>query len=149
MNQEDLLLKYFNVTLEIEKIEQSMYNPNFIEWNSFIYLEELREKVRELYESIFPDDSKEYPIIDFINTIVEDDYTYFDTRLLSEEQIKKHSTKIKRGIITLNKEWMSTYSWEQEEEDALFLTKELKDENPHCKLHFKNIQEAIKYALNY
>lgn len=151
MNKKDLLLNYYNVIQEISKIEKNMYNPQFIEWNHFIYLEELRNNISKLYFSIFPEENKEYPIIEFIERIIDEDFTYFDTRLLSKEQMKKHSTKVTRGTISMTNNWMELWqnSKETKEEEVLFLTKELKDENPHCILTFKDVSEVIDFALSF
>ena len=125
---------------EITHLERTIYNPEIME-GGFVMFDKLRSQTTALYHTIFKDD-KEYPVIEYIERLL-DEKEEFNTNLLSPKQRKKHVKMVKQRTMKM---WPNGPELEEEKEvESFFISKELKEENPHCIIKFKNLEEVLDY----
>ena len=121
--KKEQLKKLYNVHQEINRIERTILNTEFYEWIGFIWFEKLRDEFLELYKEF--DTKEEFTDLEFLEQIVDDDFTTFAFDNLTEDERKKLTSK----------EW------------HLSILKSEEKNYPHCILKFKDIDEAIDYVL--
>jgi len=83
------LLAYYELHKEINEVERNIFPKKYYGWNGFVWFEDLRNKFNNLYKL---DDSLEYDLLSFFESIVED-MQVFDFELLTEEDVKKLTSK--------------------------------------------------------
>jgi hypothetical protein len=117
------LKKLYYLHKEINRIERNIFNIEFYEWNGFVKFKKLRDEFWELYKEF--DTKEDFTDLEFLEQIIDDDFTTFEFDNLTEDERKKLTSK----------EW-----------DLTILDSEEKN-YPHCILKFKDIDEAIDYVL--
>ncbi len=117
------LLKYYNLHQEIRRIERTIFNIEFYEWNGFVWFEKLREEFSNLYKL---DDNNEYSLLEYFESIC-DDMQVFNFNLLTEEDKKKLTSK----------EWHLSIMSSDEKNYS------------YCIVKFNNIEEILDYLEKY
>ena len=114
------------IFVELDKIifslERLLEFSEYYEWTWFVYLKTLRNLIYDLYEEIFPEDDKEYSILDFIIEIINNWMKYFDFNSLDEKEKEKYKF-----------------------EDWYLYTNELIENNKDKFIKFKNLDEIIQF----
>lgn len=121
MNKETLK-KFYLLHEEIGRVERTIFNQEFYEWNWFVWFEKLRENFRDLYEEF---DKDEYSLLDYLIQIVDDWLQLFEFKKLTKKEIKSLT----------NKDW------------NISIFKRDEKNYPHAIVKFKDIDEAIDYIL--
>ena len=147
-----IMKQIIDIKKEIKIIEKDFSPKNqycFPGW-SIIFLDNLRTLISKLYEIVFPEDSIDYPIIDFIEDIIDSEekgiYKYFDTDLLSKSELDKYSKKTIKTKISINGNWIEFKDGEKEIGEGILLNWNIYKDNQHCFIKFKNIDEILTFV---
>lgn len=124
INRKKIMKIFIKLFEEIKNSEIKIEFTEYLEWTWFIMFIELREKIWKLYDEIFYDDNKDYPILNFIEEILENNKKYFDFDLLDE--------KSKKECKSDNWNWyMYNKGFESKHSEAI--------------IEFKNINEILNF----
>ena len=121
MNKQ-ILKKLYLLHEEIWRVERTIFNQEFYEWNWFVWFEKLRENFRDLYKEF---DNDEYSLLDYLIQIVDNWLQLFEFKKLTKKEVK--SLTWKDWLISIFKRDEKNY--------------------PHAIVKFKDIDEAIDYIL--
>jgi hypothetical protein len=121
--KKEQLKKLYNFHQEINRIERTIFNNEFYEWNWFVWFEKLRDEFWELYKEF--DTKEEFTDLEFLEWIVDNDFTTFDFNNLTEDE----------------REELTSVEWH------LCILKSEEKNYPHCIIKFENIDEVIDYIL--
>jgi len=115
------LKKLYNLHQEISRVERTIFNNEFYEWNWFIQFEKLREEFWEIYKEF--DTKEDYSDLEYLEHIVDDWLQTFDFWLLTEKE----------------REWLTNKDW------IVSILKKDESNFPNAIVKFKDIDEAIDY----
>ena len=124
INRKKIMKIFIKIFYEIRKSELKIEITEFSEWTWFIMFNDLRGEVWKLYDEIFYDDNKDYPILNFIEEILENNKKYFDFDLLNE--------KAKKECKLDNWDWY-------------MYNKEFESKHKEAIIEFKNINEILNF----
>lgn len=151
-SKKEIMKQIIDIKKEITIIEND-FSPkkqySISGWN-VVLLDNLRTLISKLYEIIFPEDSIDNPIIDFIEDIIDSEekwiYKYFDTDLLSKSELDKYSIKSMKTKISIDENWIEFEDGEEEVVDWILLNWNIYKDNQHCFIKFKNIDEILTFV---
>ena len=124
INRKKIMKIFIKLFEEIKNSEIKIEFTEYLEWTWFIMFNDLRGEVWKLYDEIFYDDNKDYPILNFIEEILENNKKYFDFDLLNE--------KAKKECKLDNWDWY-------------MYNKEFESKHSEAIIEFKNINEILNF----
>ena len=137
------LLKMYNLHQEISRIENTIFNKEFMEdW--WIRFEQLRRHFDEVYKEF--EDVEDNSLLERLESIVDDGLQEFNFDLLTDKDRKKLTKKMKRWWMKMWDDWIEIYS--EEEYESLAIFKHEEKDYPYCIVKFKDVGEVIDYLLN-
>jgi len=142
-SRKKIIIDFIELNNEVTNTERNMEFPKYEEWSWFIYLSELRKAINHLYSLIFNDDDKEYPIIEFIESIIEDWMEFYDISLVPENIKNKYKTIIKKWDMIIHNDWKVEIEDTNTVEESYILSTWLLKEYPGGYVRFKNIDEIL------
>lgn len=139
-----ILIKFIELDKEIYKMERNMRFQKYNNW-WIIYFEELRNIILDVYLSIFDDDNKEYPIIEFIQWIIDDEMGFYDIDLVPDEIRNKYKVNLKWNISMNNKNNIEINDLDEEKVVSYILSSWMKEEYPDANIKFKDLNEILNF----
>ena len=137
------LLKMYNLHQEISRIENTIFNKEFMEdW--WIRFEQLRTYFKEVYKEF--EDVEDNSLLERLESIVDNGLQEFNFDLLTDKDRKKLTKKMKRWWMKMWDDWIEIYS--EDEYESLAIFKHEEKDYPYCIVKFKDVEEAIDYLLN-
>jgi len=143
LTKENLKL-FYNLHKSIKNTENELIPSKYIEgW--WFWLEDIWKEFYELYNAF--EEEKEYSMLERLNSIADDMYTY-DTSLLTPEDIKHFSHSYGTWSMKINDDWSveNEYTWENKT-IWILMTNEFYEKCHYCKVEFKNIDEIIDFLF--
>jgi len=143
ITKENLKLFYY-LHKSIKNTENELIPSKYID-GGWLYLEDIRKDFYILYNTF--EEDKEYSMLERLNSIANDMYTY-DTSLLTPEDFKYFTNTYDTWSMKINDDWImeNIYTWENNT-IWILMTSEFYKKCDYCKIEFKNIDDIIDYMF--
>ncbi len=133
------LKKFYLLSEAIREVEESIMPTKYIQ-NGFVWFEDLWDELHELYKEF---DNNEHTSLEALQMLVEDGW-HWDFDLLTEEHLKKYSTKFTRWTVNFA-EWELITNETDGEYEGILMSKEFKEECKYCFVPFNDVDEALDF----